>query len=431
MNWKITIGAIVVALAVSGAFFAFKNTITPANISNSQPNTNKGEGVDLPSKPWLEVIKPAVIKIGSQGETGSPLKTGDEVEPGTTIQTDRQGLAAIHFPDGSILRVDSETKLTVTGAEFDARSEKLSVKIVLASGRLWSKILSLVTADSSWEVKTTNAVATVRGTAFGFAFASGRSRILGSENTTVVNAIDPAASEIIKTDVGLTADKYIEIRDADIKNYLQNPKLLAARDAPAEILNQEWVKRYKAEDKEYNSKFDEIKRESGLEGRELRDFFRQKIYKEFESKIKAGSEEAVSTPSPSAAPTTGEKPKAQSQSAPGKTATAEKADVIVKGSLDNAVEGDQIIFQAAVTLSDGTKRDITGEAEWQVIGPIGKMVKPGVFEAKLDDSVSELGSASGTVIATWQDKLSGDNFLLKSPIFKVRAKVEADTNRDG
>ena len=47
-------------------------------------------------------------------------------------------------------------------------------------GQAWSKIISLATPDSVWEVRTSTAVATVRGTAFGM--GTDGNPVIGSEN---------------------------------------------------------------------------------------------------------------------------------------------------------------------------------------------------------------------------------------------------------
>ncbi|MFH1180808.1 MAG: DUF5667 domain-containing protein, partial [bacterium] len=102
-----------------------------------------------------------------------------------------------------------------------------------------------------------------------------------------------------------------------------------------------------------------------------------------------------------------------------------------KQDLTKTVEGDLIYFQAIAVMSSGEKKDVTLEADWQVLGLIGSMAKPGVFRAKLDLSVSELGESFGTVIATWKDAQSGEIFLAKSPVLKIKAKVENETDLRG
>ena len=425
---KYVITLIVAAVVATGAFLTFK---TSPNVQNPADDLVVFNIIKLPEKPWLEVITPKVFRKSVDRKIKVELKTGDELNAGDNIEVDRNGLGAVHFPDGSILRVDSDTNFLIEDTKFEADQEKISTKITLFSGRLWSKILALVTVDSTWEVKTTNAVATVRGTAFGFSFVQGQSRILGSEDTTTVKILDPYTGKpIAETEVKLTADKFIEIREKDVKKFVENPKLVEAKDAPAEILNLEWVKRYKTQDQEYNQRLEDLKNTSGLEGRGLRDLFRKNIYQEFEDSIKSSKPD---NNKPQNGPQnqfnkTPEKnnilPVKPIPTSPAVSAVPQKIEIVAKTGLEKVTEGDQIKFQAAATFKDGSTRDLTFEVVWQVIGPIGSISKAGVFTAKLADSVAEFGEGSGVIVATWKNKNGSEEILGKTIIFKVNAKVE-------
>ncbi|MBI2055711.1 MAG: FecR domain-containing protein [Candidatus Sungbacteria bacterium] len=435
---KIAVIAAVLAAVAFGAFFALRSPASPADVSSGLEVNEPRETINLPSKSWIEVIRPKVLKVAADERDNQELKSGDEIEPGTTIQVDRKGLAALHMPDGSILRIDSESKTTVEDTTFNSENESLKVKIRLLNGRVWSKILALVTPESEWEVRTSNAVATVRGTAFGFAFVGGRSRILGSENTTTVNAIDPSSGEILKeAQTTLGQDKFVEIRASDIINYKKSPRLLAARDAPAELLNQEWVKRYKREDQEYNQKLGNLRRETGLENRELRKLFRENTYKEFEDSINRSEPEAENGAPLRADETLRSEQKTEGPGRPSAGASGAPRAAVVSleveagRSLEKVTEGDEISLRATAVLADGSRRDVTREVLWQVVGPVGSISSDGRFSAKLGDEVSELGRAPGTVVATFEDKITGESLLSKTPLFNVDAKIEATGQREG
>ena len=89
--------------------------------------------------------------------------------------------------------------------------------------------------------------------------------------------------------------------------------------------------------------------------------------------------------------------------------------------LQGVKEIDKITFKAITTMNDGSKKDVTVEAMWSVVGPIGAMEKAGVFRAALDASVSEVGEGFGSIVAGWKDVASGVEFSANSPIFKVEA----------
>jgi hypothetical protein len=100
-------------------------------------------------------------------------------------------------------------------------------------------------------------------------------------------------------------------------------------------------------------------------------------------------------------------------------------------SLSKITERDIIHFKAIVYFKDGTHRDVTTEASWRVLGPIGNISTTGVFSAMLEPDTAEFGIGSGAVVATWQDPISGAEILGKSVIFEVKAYVPATIERQG
>lgn len=95
-------------------------------------------------------------------------------------------------------------------------------------------------------------------------------------------------------------------------------------------------------------------------------------------------------------------------------------------SFEGVKETDKIIFKAIAVMDDGTEQDVTAEAKWKVIGPIGVMEEPGIFLAMLDASVSEFGEGMGSVVVSWHDTATCAAFLENSPIFKVEAYYGED-----
>jgi hypothetical protein len=255
-----------IAALVGSAFFTLKSFSVP-------PSESAGRGAPARQwvKPWIEIIRPRVEERDAAGVLIRELETGDEVETGTIVAADRSGLANVYFPDGSVLRLDSETRLVIREARFDQGDEKLMVRISLLSGRAWSKILGLLTPDSLWEVRTSNAVATVRGTAFGVEEAEGITRIIGSEDTVRVAAIEPATGEVLEDVAALVApDSFVQISAREIPAFKEKEKVFTARVLTNEILSAPWVRRAKEADAEYEGKYHEIRKQEELEGRALR-----------------------------------------------------------------------------------------------------------------------------------------------------------------
>ncbi len=437
--------AVLAAIGVVGGLFWLKTAPLPdAN------NTNQEPAAELPTQAWIEVVKPGVSEI-SDIKNPKELKTGDELLAGDTIETDKEGSAAIHFPDGSVARLDPETKLTLDESQFNHQSEKLIVKMTLAIGKVWSKILELATPDSLWEVKTSNAVATVRGTSFGVDFLNGRSRIMVAENKVKTAAIDPKTKEIIPgVETVVSANQMSAIKDEDIPQIKVNLEIKAVeiKEAPADV--KAWVEQNQKEDIKFEQKIEEIKK-SGAEEKALREEFRKEIYKEFETQIKAEQTEEIkpieSQPIkqeiPVVPPKEGVKIESQTE-IPSTQNKIEGGGGVLPGGvkerglevgadrdLSRVTEGDKIKFSATFIMKDGTKKDVTTVAKWTVIGPIGKMITPGIFEAMLSPEFSEMGRAPGSIAATWKDPISGQELTGSTPIFYVEAYVPGTLEQNG
>lgn len=415
-----------VVLAGVGGFFIFRNTAqTPG--ADTAPGTS---GDRLPPA-WIEVLKPSVSEKAAD-DTRTELKTGDAVRMGGVLETDSEGLAAVHFADGSVARIDSRTTVTVESASFDENSERLTVRIRIGVGRVWSKILGLVTADSLWEVQTTNAVATVRGTAFGMWYEAGTSAVVGSQDSVTVGVLDPKTGALLPdVAVLISPKKFVQIDTAEIEAIRKDPQRLAPRDAPAAILAQTWIQRDQAADILFDQKLDEL-RKSGLEGAALRREFREAIQKEFKTELKRGrpvesESKGVRPDETKKEPETIKLQRETSQPIEKPASAArpqpKSLSVAAKQSLGKVSEGDRIAFEATATMSDGSRENVTTKVSWRVLGLIGSIDTSGVFSAKLDESVSELGRSSGSVIATLENQSGGEPLLGTSPIFSVEVEI--------
>ncbi len=239
---------------------------------------NNEENVDIftdesTARPWIEVING---KVRIKAEDGwQELQTGDEISNGSVISTDSTGLADIHMPDGSSVQLDSDSEITFEQADYIEDSDSLKVKIQLAAGRVWSKIIELATPESYWEVKTNNAVASVRGTAFGMEYNDEETQIIGSENTVEVEALDESTGESLGR-APVTAKKILSIKKQTLADLRLRRVMLEGivRDAAGDdITLRLWVKRAMAADQLLNRKIEAL-REKGVENIEIKRIIR-------------------------------------------------------------------------------------------------------------------------------------------------------------
>ena len=114
------------------AFGLFIFVLSGYFVSSSFLSINKISGDFTVSQPWIEVVSPGVFNLaGNEGGIGKKLATGDELYAGEIVMTDNSGLANIYFPDGSVARLDFNSRLALEEAKFDVENEKLVVRFNL------------------------------------------------------------------------------------------------------------------------------------------------------------------------------------------------------------------------------------------------------------------------------------------------------------
>jgi len=239
---------------------------------------------------WIEITNPSVFTLEApQGNVLKELQTGDQVQRGDIIKTDLEATANIYISDGSIVRISPDTEFVLDEISFDKDKKQLGVQIQLNKGKIWSKVFELSTPDSFWEVKTTNTVAVVRGTAFGVEVVDGTTKVIGSENTVEVLAINPQTQQIIEGNIAMvTPGKVIEISDEEIEAYEAEESLLEEllEDFREDQEGEEWVREHEKEDSDYDDDI-ELLEELGLEKEEVRD----EVIKKVEEKYRRHQEE--------------------------------------------------------------------------------------------------------------------------------------------
>lgn len=91
-------------------------------------------------------------------------KDGAYLDEGDTIRTDADGFVELHFPDGSLTRLDSDT--TVVLERIENAPDSRAIGLRLESGRTWEEVEESTSHADSFEVETPVGTARVRGTNF-------------------------------------------------------------------------------------------------------------------------------------------------------------------------------------------------------------------------------------------------------------------------
>jgi hypothetical protein len=101
----------------------------------------------------------------------TPLAAGAALQPGDEVSTGQDGYVVIRLADGSVLRLQADSKLVVQNSEKLRDTDVVRSFLRLVTGRVESLVSKFKGAGNRFEVTTQQAVTGVRGTDFRVAVA--------------------------------------------------------------------------------------------------------------------------------------------------------------------------------------------------------------------------------------------------------------------
>jgi len=129
-------------------------------------------------------------------------RAGISLAPGTKILTGPDGKAEISLEDGSIIVVQQNSSMVLSGIK---RQKKKKTSILIFFGRIWNKVSTAVGGRAGYEVNTPIVVCGVRGTEFETAVADdGSVRVRVDEGT--VNVTGDGKDKTVNKDQEIDAD---------------------------------------------------------------------------------------------------------------------------------------------------------------------------------------------------------------------------------
>jgi hypothetical protein len=138
---------------------------------------------DAPVIGKVSALERAKAQVKRGGTDWADLKVGDEVKVGDQVRTEKKARLEIRLADGSAVRLGSKSTLTLEKGLFPAGGDRqFSGK--LDGGQAYAMASKSKGSTASFEIKTSNAVAGVRGTAFR----------IGKEKATVVRVYSGAVA---------------------------------------------------------------------------------------------------------------------------------------------------------------------------------------------------------------------------------------------
>jgi hypothetical protein len=216
----VTVVCLVVALigiSLLLSFFQSKPVVLAAN-SHVTPSPT-------PVTATLEIFQAPVYVMLPDREAIEDATNGMSIPQGTIISTGTAGRAQIMYPGGTVTRLDSSTTVKLT----TYNTQKYQIVVNIFQGKIWSRIKKLL-GNESYETKTSNTVATVRGTSYEHSVTE-----LDEDGVLVLEGkVDFECSAYQKLKTSLEANKKAVVHcniDTEIK-----PAEVTEKD-----LEQEWV----------------------------------------------------------------------------------------------------------------------------------------------------------------------------------------------
>ena len=132
------------------------------------------------------IIESGTVQVKHTGESWTTAENGMDLYQSDSVKTGNNASATIVFFQSSIIRLDSNTEITLDQILEEVES---SVKIKQDSGRTWNTVLKISGIDN-YEVQTPTTVASVRGTSFDVNFQTNGGVVVGvGRGTTYVSSI--------------------------------------------------------------------------------------------------------------------------------------------------------------------------------------------------------------------------------------------------
>jgi ferric-dicitrate binding protein FerR (iron transport regulator) len=165
---------------------------------------------------------------------------GEDLGSGDAVRSDPSGQAQIEFFDGSIVRMDGDTNVTLRTIED--RTEGRRILLVMGAGRTWNRVAELTSTQDRYEMRLSNATVSVRGTTF---LADCRTQqecyVVGFDGTSEVTSVTGVKRSVRDGDCIRTSDSGIEpcdekslgLVDSWVKENLADDQQLTLKRGPS------------------------------------------------------------------------------------------------------------------------------------------------------------------------------------------------------
>ncbi|MBE0625925.1 MAG: FecR domain-containing protein [Burkholderiales bacterium] len=187
--------------------------------------------------------KPAVVHVSSvSGQArkadGTPVAAGERLREGATITTAQNGYLTIQLVDGSTLRLQSNSELTLERARHLPGSDATQTRFQMPAGQAEVRFKPGAARTSRFEIRTGFASAAVRGTEFRVGADARGTRTEVTAGAIAFAGLPPNAGAASPEDAVPVAEDYGSIVDESRKP-IAPVRLLAAPALPQEPVFQQ------------------------------------------------------------------------------------------------------------------------------------------------------------------------------------------------
>jgi hypothetical protein len=182
------------------------------------------------------IVNSGTAEVKSASGEWKTATSGMALKEGMSIKTLSGSKAIVVLRDSSVTRLDENTEITLTNLN------KTDVSIIQAAGQTWTRLLKF-SGISGYEIETSDALATVRGTAFAVSVGNGTqigvlegtvhtlTHKLENNFRTIISSIDIHENNSVDIDpnklelkdlkvISLLRTKWIDENDEKDKQYI-------------------------------------------------------------------------------------------------------------------------------------------------------------------------------------------------------------------
>ena len=124
--------------------------------------------IEFSQKYAILSVETGTVELKKSGsDTWNAVTVDTHIESGDTVKTSEDAVAEVNLFDQGTARLDKASLITFEELAWDAEHPTvLKGKVFVETGRVWSRLMDFLSPESSYEVKTTSTIASVRGTSF-------------------------------------------------------------------------------------------------------------------------------------------------------------------------------------------------------------------------------------------------------------------------